>query len=201
MSRGDYSVCQTPPDMSKETITERKRSLLDIGRRLFITNGYAATSIDEICAIAGVTKGGFFHYFSTKESFARELLTDTWQAFEHAHGEIESQEPSDALHDHIDFMIEFISGQGRLIPRLAQELGASNREVRHQIRGYFQTWTGHLSSMLERAGCGEESSATMEFIIAAIEGAPMVAGQLGAQVITNTAAHLKRYVDGVLSVQ
>ena len=175
-----------------------KRSLLDIGRRLFITNGYTATSIDEICAGAGVTKGGFFHYFSTKEDFARELLADTWQEFLEAHEGVETRPAATALHDHIDFMVGFISGDGRLIPRLAQELGSTNPEIRRQVQGYFQAWTGHLRTTLLRAGCGEESSAIMEFIIAAIEGVPLVSAQLGDQVIANTAAQLKRYVDGMV---
>ena len=29
--------------------------------------GYAATSVDEICAVAGVTKGAFFHHFRSKD--------------------------------------------------------------------------------------------------------------------------------------
>ena len=38
----------------------------------------------------------------------------------------------------------------------------------------------------------------MEFIIATIEGAPMVAGQLGEQVIDNTITHLTQHLDGLL---
>ena len=30
--------------------------------------GYAATSVDEICAAAGVSKGAFFHHFASKEA-------------------------------------------------------------------------------------------------------------------------------------
>lgn len=39
---------------------------LDLIRR----NGFAATSVDDLCAAAGVTKGAFFHHFPTKEALA-----------------------------------------------------------------------------------------------------------------------------------
>jgi TetR/AcrR family transcriptional repressor of nem operon len=37
---------------------------------LFRRNGYVATTVDEICAAAGVTKGAFFHHFESKEDLA-----------------------------------------------------------------------------------------------------------------------------------
>jgi AcrR family transcriptional regulator len=36
-------------------------------RRLFADDGFAGTSIDDIAALAGVTKGGVYHHFATKE--------------------------------------------------------------------------------------------------------------------------------------
>ena len=37
--------------------------------------GYNATTVDDICADAGVTKGGFFHYFKSKDDIAHAALT------------------------------------------------------------------------------------------------------------------------------
>lgn len=47
-----------------------RAGLLDAALALFREKGYAATSVDELCARAGVTKGAFFHHFKSKEALA-----------------------------------------------------------------------------------------------------------------------------------
>src|SRR5437588_558763 len=43
-----------------------RERLLDAAQRLMLARGFAATSVDEICAAAKLTKGSFFHYFESK---------------------------------------------------------------------------------------------------------------------------------------
>jgi TetR/AcrR family transcriptional repressor of nem operon len=61
--------------MSNRTDTnqlpETKRKLVDAGVALMRQRGFSATTVDDICAEAGVTKGGFFHYFKSKEDWPR----------------------------------------------------------------------------------------------------------------------------------
>jgi len=46
---------------------------MDAAERLFIKNGIAATSVDEIVAAADVSKGTFYHYFESKEHMLAAL--------------------------------------------------------------------------------------------------------------------------------
>ncbi|HEY8313725.1 MAG TPA: TetR/AcrR family transcriptional regulator [Candidatus Baltobacteraceae bacterium] len=47
-----------------------KTKVLDAALAVIRTKGYAAATVDEICRVAGVSKGSFFHYFVDKEALA-----------------------------------------------------------------------------------------------------------------------------------
>ena len=47
--------------------TETRIKLLEAARDTIRAKGYTATTVDDICAAAGVSKGAFFHYFDSKE--------------------------------------------------------------------------------------------------------------------------------------
>lgn len=52
----------------------RRAELLDAAQRLFFTAGYEATTVNDIIARAGVSKGGFYHHFDSKEALFEALL-------------------------------------------------------------------------------------------------------------------------------
>jgi TetR/AcrR family transcriptional repressor of nem operon len=47
-----------------------RNRLLDAAFCIIRRKGYAATSVEELCTRAGVTKGAFFHHFPSKDSLA-----------------------------------------------------------------------------------------------------------------------------------
>ena len=49
--------------------------ILDCGERLIAHKGFVGVGLAEILAVAGVPKGSFYHYFSSKERFGEALLT------------------------------------------------------------------------------------------------------------------------------
>lgn len=54
--------------MSKSAIKPDARTkLLNAALSVIRTKGYSATTVDELCAAAGVTKGAFFHHFKSKD--------------------------------------------------------------------------------------------------------------------------------------
>ena len=54
----------------RATAAETRTNLLNAALREFRVRGYAATTVDDLCRAAGVTKGGFFHHFASKEDLA-----------------------------------------------------------------------------------------------------------------------------------
>src|SRR3546814_18112556 len=71
------------PAMSSREATAKSGNarirLLDVALRVIREKGYHATTVDELCAAAGVTKGAFFHPFKSKEDVA---VQDARQWFE-----------------------------------------------------------------------------------------------------------------------
>jgi len=53
---------------------ETHNRILDAALEAFAQEGYDDTSVAEICRRAGVTKGGFYHHFPSKQSVFLELL-------------------------------------------------------------------------------------------------------------------------------
>jgi len=60
-----------PHDL-RRTLTKRK--ILEGARQVFLLNGYAGTSIDQIINQAGVSKGSIYHYFDSKDVLFNSLV-------------------------------------------------------------------------------------------------------------------------------
>ena len=90
----------------------RKR-ILDVAMNVFRQKGYAATRVEDICAAAGITKGGFFHHFGSKEELA-EATARHWSvttaAFFSAAPYHQPADPLDRLLAYVDFRKAILEG-------------------------------------------------------------------------------------------
>lgn len=67
--------------MQQEERSERSRGqILEAALKLFSHHGYGATSVRDIAAEAGLSKGNVYHHFPDKESIFRALLDQYFQA-------------------------------------------------------------------------------------------------------------------------
>jgi AcrR family transcriptional regulator len=57
------------------TATARER-VLNAAVELFATQGYSATSVSQVIERAGLTKGGFYHHFASKDELLYEVYGD-----------------------------------------------------------------------------------------------------------------------------
>ncbi|MEM7171530.1 MAG: helix-turn-helix domain-containing protein [Pseudomonadota bacterium] len=58
------------PDHKEKT----RLRIIDAARRLFNRHGFEGVSIDQIMAEAGLTRGGFYHHFATKDELFSEAV-------------------------------------------------------------------------------------------------------------------------------
>src|SRR5689334_16844860 len=90
-----------------------RTKLLDAARDVIRVKGYAATSVDDLCAAAGVTKGAFFHHFKSKEDLAvaaAEFWGETTGAFFAAAPYHALPDPLQRLLGYIDFRKAILVG-------------------------------------------------------------------------------------------
>jgi TetR/AcrR family transcriptional repressor of nem operon len=65
--------------------------ILDAAEAAILEKGFAATSIDELIAVTGLTKSGFFYHFKDKSELAKALLHRYIEADEKIYDEIFSR--------------------------------------------------------------------------------------------------------------
>lgn len=57
------------------------QALLNAGMRLFDSQGYAATTVAQLCQAAGVSNGSFFHHYGSKEGLAGQVFVDALKSY------------------------------------------------------------------------------------------------------------------------
>lgn len=62
------------PRISSDRADERRKHILDAAMRAFITSGFSATSIRDICKEAGMSIGGIYVHFDSKEAIVEGLV-------------------------------------------------------------------------------------------------------------------------------
>ena len=67
------SVAELPPKRERRK-EARPQELIDAALTLFVDKVYAATKVDEVAALAGVSKGTLFLYFDTKEDLFKAVI-------------------------------------------------------------------------------------------------------------------------------
>lgn len=111
--------------------------LLEAALAVIREKGYAATTVDDICARAGVTKGSFFHHFKSKEELVLATV-DHWNRFT---GEVfetapyqQLADPRDRILAYVDFRMAIMGGDVSeftcLLGTLVQETYGSHPAIR-----------------------------------------------------------------------
>jgi TetR/AcrR family transcriptional regulator, transcriptional repressor for nem operon len=126
-------------------------ALLDAALALVRRNGWAATSVEQLCRVAGVTKGAFFHHFESKEALgvaaAQRWTEVTTPLFANApyHRHVD---PLDRIFGYLDFRRAIVHGPLEAFTCFAgttvQETFAASEPIRAACGDSI---TGHASSL------------------------------------------------------
>lgn len=135
-----------------------RRKLVEAMAALVLKQGYHATTVEQVCALAGVTKGSFFHHFSGKEETGKavlkwwggmgmELYSAAWNA--------PGAEPLEQLRRMLDIMSGFTERPGQIcacvVGMMSQELAQSHPKLRAECGRQLGIWTRQVARLLAEA--------------------------------------------------
>ena len=183
--------------------------LLDAARDVIRTKGYTATTVDDICAEAGVTKGGFFHHFASKEQLAKSAI----EQFNVMAAEIFSAAPYSAAPDPRDRVLGYVDFRAALldreIPQFTCLLGTTVQEVyttHPDLRAACdQGMSGHVDALVRDIEAAKEryapdapwsAQSVGYFMQSVLQGAFIFAkAKQSPAVAVESLAHLRRYLE------
>lgn len=187
---------------------DARAALLDAAIMLVRRQGWAATSIDQLCRTAGVTKGAFFHHFESKEALgvaAAQRWTEVTaplfaDAAYHRHFD-----PLDRILGYLDFRSAIVQGPLEAFTCFAgttvQEAFASSEAIRSacgecitdHAAGLVADFEATLRKYPPREPVGAESLALYTQTV--LQGGFVLAKARGdAGPLLDGIAHLKRYL-------
>jgi AcrR family transcriptional regulator len=140
------------------TVTDRggetRRRILEVAAEAFAERGYAGTSLNDVLKASGVTKGGFYFHFPSKEALALATLRHKQEQWTGAVMAAVLRHPR-AL-DQLAAMVEALCDLHeqdracRAVSRLSTELGDEHPELRPQLGTQLTAWMDMVAAVLRR---------------------------------------------------
>jgi len=184
-----------------------KERLLDSAQRLMLAKGFSATTVDDICEAAKLTKGSFFHYFESKDQLGKELLGRFCASSQRTHQASCGQEsdPLKRVYRYVDCVIGLAKdpafSQGCLLGTFAQELSDTHPEIRSMCAKAFTQWAQRMKEDLDQAKTAYapraafDTGSLAEHFISILEGSIILGkAKQSPQVVERSLQHFKGYL-------
>ena len=198
------------PDITPPPVRAGSRQkLLEAALSLIREKGYASSSVDDLCAKAGVTKGAFFHHFSSKDALAvasANLWSERTAALFEAAAYHAESDPLKRVLGYVDFRRALIKGELAeftcLAGTLVQEVYASHPDVARACEASIRDHAGKLEPDIaqamkrHRVRARWTAASLALHTQAVLQGAFVLAKATGdADVAVESIDHLRRYIE------
>jgi TetR/AcrR family transcriptional regulator, transcriptional repressor for nem operon len=187
---------------------DARTRLLEAARDTIRAQGFAATSVEDLCRAAAVTKGAFFHHFKSKEALgvaaAKDWAETTSRFFASAPYHA-PPDPLDRVLSYVAFRRSIMVGDlaecSCLVGTLAQEVYASSPAIRDacadSIFDHAATLEADISAAMRGRGISGDwtPQSLARHTQAVIQGA-LVLGKAGNDpaLARESLDHLDRYI-------
>lgn len=194
--------------MAPQANTDSRTRLLDAALAVIRGKGYTATTVDDICRQAGVTKGSFFHHFKSKEDLALAAAGHFSAMAEGFFANAPYQQLPDPLArllGYVEFRSTILQGElyeyTCLLGTMVQETYATHPEIRAACERGMGEHIGALLRDVEAAKAlyAQDADWSVEsvgyFIQSVLQGSFIFAkAHQSPEVVRANLAHLRRYL-------
>jgi TetR/AcrR family transcriptional repressor of nem operon len=140
-----------PPNQRQTTRTR----IISAASRIFAERGYRGTGVDAVMKAAGMTAGGFYAHFPSKEALFGESLVAAFHAFrKRLAGEIVerggSASASDFVRRYFDVDGKAEDGEGSPINALAPDVARSGQVVREKFEDEFRRTAENVAGRMRK---------------------------------------------------
>ena len=188
---------------------ESKTKLLNAALHVIRAKGYSATTIDDVCNTAQLTKGSFFHHFKSKEDLAVAAaghFSDMADSLFTNAPYWAKADPLDRLLGYVDFRQAMLQGAlpdfTCLLGTMVQEAYATHPSIRAACNEGIRQNAAMVETFVAAAMCqhgvpsGWSASSLALYTQAVLQGAFILAkAQGGPAVAVECLAHLRRYIE------
>ncbi len=140
------------------TSKNTRNHIIRTGAEMIGHKGFGATGINGVLTTAGVPKGSFYHYFSSKNDFGLAVIDTFAEEYDAKLDRIlndSSRSCLDRLRAYFDTGLETMTSceftRGCLIGNLGQELAGQNEPFRKRLDTVFQGWEKRFERCIEEA--------------------------------------------------
>lgn len=124
--------------VSREQMAENRRRILDEAGRLFREKGFAAVSVAEVMKAAGLTHGGFYGHFESKDDLVAQALGEALSRGEGDGGDLDA------------YLDAYLAPSHRDLPADGCPMASLASDIRHQSDVARSKLTLGLEAQIER---------------------------------------------------
>jgi TetR/AcrR family transcriptional repressor of nem operon len=188
---------------------ESKTRFLEAALQVIRAKGYSATTVEDVCGAAGLTKGSFFHHFDSKEELAlavADFFTEGAGTLFASAPYHQRADPLDRLLAYVDFRKALLTGEladftclaGTMVQEVYDTHPAIREACNRSMSGHAETLEPDIAEAMRKYGVtGKWTARSLalytqsvvqgSFILAKAKGGPTVAREC--------LDHLRRYIE------
>jgi len=188
---------------------ESKTKFLNSALHVIRAKGYTATRVEDICEAAGLTKGSFFHHFSSKE----DLVLSAAEHWNIVTGGLFAIAPYRSLADPLERLLAYIEFRKALLQgdlpdftcfvgTMVQEVYGTHPPIREacdqSITGHASTLEPDIAEAIRKYGIAADWTPTSLALYtqAVLQGAFILAkARGGPEIAAACLDHLRRYFE------